>query len=147
MSPTTPPGNVHALQRHEGPPEPPRLALSALDKLALERLVTGDATVAIEHARGLADALAGPGHDEVRLRTLSRSIAVARTQQALLDALLLEQLAKRDVLGVELVDKVLRGVSCRLVKMLEAHRLESAQQRRVAVVVAHADEVNVESVG
>lgn len=147
MSPTNPPGTVHALQRQDEPREPPRLALAALDKLALERLVTGDATVAIEHARGLAEALAGPGHDEVRLRTLSRAIALARTQQSLLDALLLERLAQRDVVGVELVEKVLRGVSCRLVKLLDAHRLESAQQRRVAVVVAHADQVNVEGVG
>ena len=60
---------------------------------------------------------------------------------------MMERLAKRDVHGVELINKVLHGVAGRLVKMVEAHRLESAQQRRVAVVVGHADQVNVEGVG
>ena len=95
----------------------------------------------------MAEALSGAGHDAVRLRTLSRSIALARTQQVMLDAVLMERLTQRDVVGVELVEKVLRGLSARLVKLVEAHRLESAQARHVAVVVAHADQVNVEGVG
>ena len=124
-----------------------RLGLSSLDRLGLEVLVTGDISAVVELARGLAEALSGPDHDRVRLRTLARAIAIARTQQSLLEAMLMERLAKRDADGVELINKVLRGLVGRLVKLTEAHRLESSQQRRVAVHVGHADHVSVEGAG
>ena len=90
-----------------------------------------------------------PGHWEFYMRENTRLFAspITRTQQVLLDAVLMERLAQRDLGGGELVEKVLRGLSARLVKLVEAHRLESAQARQVAVVVAHADQVNVEGVG
>lgn len=139
--------NVSALRRIDETPPTPRIALSKFDQLGLERLVAGDATAAVEHARALAEALSSPGQDEVRLRTIARGIAVAKTTVDLLEALLMERLAKRDLQGVEITERVLRATSARLVKLLEAHRLESSQQRRVAVVVTHADEVHVEGVG
>lgn len=139
--------NVLALQRPDDPQvTPSRLGLSWLDRLSLERMVKGDATNVVEHVRSLAEALAGPEGNQVRLRTLARTIAVTRAEQGLLEAMIMERLAERDIQGVELVDKVLKGVAGRLVKLLEAHRLESSQQRRVSVVVTHADQVNVEGV-
>lgn len=141
---TIPADNVHPLRLADETPAPQRVALSWVDQLALEQLVAGDASGVIELAQGLAEALAGPSHDAVRLRTLSRAIAVARNQQALLEGMLMQRLAKRDVDGVELINKVLGGIVARLVKMTEAHRLEGDQQRRVAVTVTHADQVNVE---
>ncbi len=143
----TPADNVHTLRRSDDRDVRPRIGLSSVDRLGLERLVTGDVSAVTEVARGLADALAGPDRDQVRLRTLARAISVARTEQSLLDGMLMERLAKRDIEGVELVTKVLHGVSGRLMKLIDAHRLESAQQRRVAVVVGHADHVNIEGVG
>jgi len=137
--------NVSALRRTDE--TAPRIGLSKFDQLGLERLVSGDPSAAVEHARALAEALSSPGQNEVRLRTIARGIAVAKTTVDLLDALLLERLAKRDVEGVELTERVLRATNSRLVKLLEAHRLESSQQRRVAVMVSHADEINIEGVG
>ncbi len=126
--------------------EPPRLTLTSLDQLALRRLVSTDPTEVVEFARSLAEALSGPDGDAVRLRMLARAIAVARAQQALLEAMLMERLAKRDP-DVALIEKAVTGVASRLVKLVEAHRLESAMGRRPTVVVAHADTVNVEGGG
>lgn len=147
VPPPIPPDNVHALAQSDDAYAAPRLGLSSLDKLSLEALVAGDVAGVAELARGLAEALAGPDQDQVRLRTLARAIAIARTQQSLLEAMLIERLAKRDAGGVELVDRVLRGLVGRLVKLTDAHRLESSQQRRVAVHVGHADHVTVEGAG
>jgi hypothetical protein len=138
--------NVTALRQRDETPVAPRIGLSKFDQLGLERLVAGDASAAVEHARVLAEALASPGQDEVRLRTIARGIAVAKTTVDLLEGLLMERLAKRDVDGVVITERVLRSTSARLVRLLEAHRLESSQQRRVAVVVTHADAVHVEGV-
>ncbi len=141
---TTSVEEVHALAvPGEGAPET-QLGLHWVDQLPIRALVSSDPTAVLEHARALAAALCGPGHDAARLRLLARSIAVARTQMSLLEGMLLERLAKRDDGGVESTDKALRSVTSRLVKLIEAHRLESSQQRRVSVVVAHANEVRVE---
>ena len=138
---------VTSFHRTNEPSTAPRIGLSKFDQLGLERLVVGDASAAVEDARALAEALSRPDRDEVRLRTISRGVAVAKTTVDLLEALLMERLAKRDVEGVELTERVLRATTARLVKLLEAHRLESSQQRRVAVVVTHADEIHIDGVG
>jgi hypothetical protein len=137
-----PPEIVHALRRTDDP----KVELSSLDTLALERLMSSNPADVVAYAQSLAAALSGPDADGVRLRTLARSIAVARAQQALLEGMLMERLAKRDP-DVELIDKALRGVAARLVKFVEAHRQESATGRRPTVVVGHADTVNVEGGG
>ncbi len=147
MSTTSPIEEVHTLTVPGEPVPAAQLGLHWVDQLPIRSLVSTDPTAVVEHARALAAALCGPGHDAARLRLLARSIAVARTQMSLLEALLLDRLSKRDDSGVESTDKALRSVTSRLVKLIEAHRLESSQHRRVSIAVAHADEIHVEGGG
>lgn len=120
----------------------PRLGLSWLDQLAVGAFTTGDTRELIEHARGLAESLAGPDRDGSRLRLLSRAVAEARVHEQVLIALLADRLAKRDP-GVDLVERVLRGVTKRLALLSEQHRVECSGGRRTVVMVGHADNVDV----
>ena len=136
-----------AQEQHLATPLPQRIGLAPLDQFALRMLVSDNPATAVEHARGLAEALVGPDRDGARLRVLARGIATCETQRALLEAMLMERLARRDGEGVELVERVLRNLSARVFKLIEAHRQESlVQQRPVLVAVGHADAVNIGAV-
>jgi hypothetical protein len=120
--------------------------LAPLDTLALERLVVGDAALAVEHARGLAEALSGLERDGVRLRMLAKALASERALQALLERILAERIARNDISGVRLVNEALRGCVGRIEKLAAAHRAESLSSHRPVLVVGHADSVQVGSV-
>jgi len=125
-------------QRRDG------LSLAPLDTLALDRLVSGNADQAIEHARSLAEALTGIDRDGVRLRVLAKALAAERTLQALLEALLAERVRRADVQGVRTLNEALRGSVARLERLALAHRLEShAGSRPSVVLINHADNVRV----
>ena len=129
-------------------PARPRVGLGPIDQLALKALVSDNPETAIEHARGLADALAGPDSAGARLRTLARAIAATETQRALLETVLMQRLAKRDGEGVEMIDRVLRSLTVRTARLIEAHRAESqGQHRAVTVAVGHADSVTITGAG
>jgi hypothetical protein len=111
------------------------LGLSWLDRLPLAALVSDDPSNLLEEVRASAEALAGEDPDAARLRMLSRLLAGARAQVQLLEALLAERVAKRDLGGVEIINKALAGASKRLALWLAEHRASSASGRRAAVVV------------
>lgn len=123
----------------------PRLGLSLLDQAALTAFMSGDPGEIgelVEDARLLAEALAGDDGDQARIRLLARATSAARTQGRVLEVMLGDRLAKRDAQGVELVSKVLDGVTRRLTSLLRQLSVESALKKRPAVYVAHANEVN-----
>ncbi len=123
---------------------PKPVALAPLDTLALDRLVSGDADQAIQHARSLAEALTGIDRDGVRLRVLAKALAAERTLQALLEALLAERVRRADVQGVRTLNEALRGCVARLERLAIAHRLDSHSGSRPSVVlINHAENVRV----
>ena len=122
----------------------PELAFAPVDRLALARLVSGDASAAVEHARSLAAALAGPDRDEVRLRVLAKTLASERTLYALLETVLTERVARGDARGVRTANEALRGSVVRLERLAIAHRLEAtAGQRPNVVLINNAQNVQV----
>jgi hypothetical protein len=128
-------------------PEPPRqLGFSSFDNAAVTAFAKGDATAVaqlIESTRLLAEALAGPEGDTVRVRMLARIVATARTQQRLLEALLGERLAQRDFEAVDAIEKVLNGVASRLSVMTRHLRAESETRRRPVVLINNAERVSI----
>jgi hypothetical protein len=125
------------------PPQQPRLGLPALDQLALTSFTIGEPTQLLEHARGLAESLAGPDGDGSRRRTIARALAVARSQMDLLDAAVGEALGRRDFEAVKTLTKLADSMTRRLKVLLEEHRIELGRDRPVQMFVAHADTVTV----
>ncbi len=132
---------------HGGLDGPRSLSLAPLDALALEKLVAGDATRAVEHARSLAEALVGGDRDGVRLRVLAKALATERTLQALLEAILAERVSGADLQGVRTLNEALRGCVTRLDRLALAHRLEShGGSRPNVILINHAETVRVGAV-
>jgi hypothetical protein len=126
------------------PASPSRLGLTPLDQAAVITFAGGSGTSdLVEDARQLAEALAGPDGDAARVRLLARATAAARTQERVLEILLGEQVAKRDVEGVELINRTLDGVSRRLVALVKQLAVESSLRKRPTVFINHADEVTL----
>lgn len=124
----------------------PKVQFGPLEVRALEQIVSGDASAAIEHARGLAEALAGSDRDGVRLRLLSKALAQERALQALLESVLAEQVARGSLRGIHAVNEALRGCVARLERLAVAHRQESLSgQRTPVVMIGHADSVDIRS--
>jgi hypothetical protein len=119
------------------------IRLNALESLALEKIVSGPAEEAIEHARGLAEALTGTDQAGVRLRMLSKALAQERTLQCLLQRVLADRIARGDREGIRTANEALRGVTDRLARLASAHRLESAASHRPVVFVAPGNAVQV----
>jgi hypothetical protein len=141
-----PAGNRDLALEQQAEAPAPQLALSSLDQAAVAAFMGGDSgevAELVEDARKMAAALAGDDGDGARVRLLSRATAEARTQQRVLEVVLGDRLAKRDVQGVELVNKTLDGVTKRLTALLKQLAMESALAKRPSVYVAHADEVNL----
>ncbi|MGZ3457837.1 MAG: hypothetical protein ACXU86_04950 [Archangium sp.] len=129
------------------PSPPPRLGLPALDQLALTSFTTGDAAQLVEHARGLAEALASNGGDTTRRRTISRALSVTRSAMDLVDAAMGEALGRRDFEAVKALTKLADVQTRRLKMLLEEHRIELGRDRPVQMFVAHADSVTVRGGG
>jgi hypothetical protein len=125
-------------------PSAKRLALTGFDVLAATAFAGGDTSDLVEHVRGLAEALCGPERDEVRLRTISRALATERAHQQLLETMLGNAVAKRDHEAVDLIERVLKSVTARVVALMQEHRIECGLGRRNVLVVGHADSVTVQ---
>jgi hypothetical protein len=121
----------------------PRLGLPTLDQLALTSFVTGDAAQLVEHARSMAEALAGTDGDAVRQRTVARALAITRCQLDLIDAALGQALGQRDLEAVKVLTKLADSMTRRLRILLDEHRIELGRDRPVQMFVAHADTVKV----
>jgi hypothetical protein len=134
-----------ALARAESPQS--RLGLPALDLLALTSFTTGNAAQLVEHARGLAEALAGAEGDATRKRTIARVLAITRSQMDLIDAAMGEALGRRDLEVVKALTKLADSMTRRLKTLLEEHRIELGRDKPVQMFVAHADTVTVRGGG
>jgi hypothetical protein len=121
----------------------PRLGLTTLDQRAVTAFASGSTSELVEEARALAEALAGDGGDFARVRLLARALAAARTQERVLESLLGGCLAKRDEQGVDLIQKVLYGVTRRVTMLCRELERESTARRRPVVIIGHAESVQV----
>lgn len=119
------------------------LEVSPLETLSLEGLVRGDASAVVTFARGLSEALAGPDGDGARRRMLAKALAAERALQVVLEAVLVEQLAKGNTKALGSVNALLDATVRRLERLAAAHRADVQADRRAMIVVGHADEVNV----
>lgn len=121
----------------------PHVTLSPLDALAV--FAGGDAAGLLEQTRSLAQALSGMDRENVRTRLLSKLASAERTNLAIAQRVLSDALRKRDALGVDVAEKVVRGIHARLLGLLRELRLSSERELRPSVLVAvgHADSVQV----
>jgi hypothetical protein len=126
------------------PPPQPRLGLPPLDQVALTCFTAGDVAELVEHARGLAESLAGQDGDSTRRRTIARALAVSRSQMDLIDAAMGEALGRRDFEAVKALTKLADVQTRRFRMLLEEHRIELGRDKPV-MFVAHADTVTVRS--
>jgi len=134
-------GTVHDLRVR--PAEPPRLALSRAEQVAVTRLVADDDATITQHVSERATALASDG--ATRRRSLAKATAVAEAQLAQMTALLADALARRDENAVVLLDRALRGTTKRFCLLVEALRADVNGGRRSVVVVGQADTVHVDA--
>jgi hypothetical protein len=120
-----------------------RIGLVSLERLGSELLFDGTAGGEIrEWLVDMATVLAGNDANGARIRLLARSLASARAQVAVLEAMVAERVAERDPAGLALVDRALTNASRRLVTLIAEHRRTHAPERPVVVAVEHAH-VNV----
>jgi hypothetical protein len=120
------------------------VGLPVLDQVAITSFVIGDAgQFVVEHARGLAEALAGLDGNGARRRTISRAMAVTRSQMDLLDAAIGQALGQRDLEAVKALTKLADSMTRRLRMLLDEHRIELGRDRPVQMFVAYADTVKV----
>ncbi len=125
--------------------EEPRLGLPVLDQVAIASFASsGSSTVVVEHARGLAEALAGPDGDGSRRRTIARALAVTRGQMDLVDAAVGAAMGRRDFKAMEALSKVAERLSRRLCDLLDEHRRELGRDGPKAVMLIGAAQVNVQ---
>jgi hypothetical protein len=125
--------------------EEPRLGLHVLDQVAITSFASsGSSTIVVEHARGLAEALAGPDGDGSRRRTIARALAVTRGQMDLVDAAVGAAMGRRDFKAMEALSKVAERLSRRMCALLDEHRRELGRDGPKAVMLIGAAQVNVQ---
>jgi hypothetical protein len=143
LAPCASDAQPEALARAELPQQP-RLGLPQLDQLALTSFVTGDAAELVEHARGLAESLAGADGDGTRRRTIARNLALVRTEMDLVDAAVGAAMGRGDFKAMEVLSKVAERLSRRMCALLDEHRRELGRDGPKAVMLIGAAQVNVQ---
>jgi hypothetical protein len=125
------------LARAESVAECCSVELGTLGRRGVAALVKGDVRDLLAEYEGFAAALADPGMgDRTRRNDVSRALALARAQQAILDVLLGEALARRDFDAAEMTGKQADRIAKRIDSLLTQHRAEFAPKRPVVVVKA-----------
>jgi hypothetical protein len=124
--------------------DPLPLGFSKYDKasaLAFTSAVFPPATAeeVVEHARQLAEALAGPDGDSCRVRTLARRVAVSRAQAEQLDSLLAAAVKRQDFVAARALNGLLTGATKRMTVLLE----QLAREAKPRSVVIAANTANV----
>jgi hypothetical protein len=109
-----------------------RLGLSVVDKLAVTAFATGDHEALLEQVRARADVLVGPDADACRRRIIAKRLATTEGHVELLEALVGQALAQRDFDAVEILDRLLRSYSSRLVFLRREHADEMQRGRSSA---------------
>jgi len=117
------------------PESPPRLALTALDKLAATSFATGDVDQLLEQVRARAETLCGPDGPGLRLRLISKRLATCEVHVELLEMMSGKALSGRDWDGLHHVGELLRSFTGRLVLLRREHAEELRQRQRPTVVV------------
>lgn len=123
---------------------PTRLGFSKADAAATltftkTQVPPTSAAEVVEHARSLAEALAGPDGISSRQRTLARRIAIVKTQAEHLDVLLGRAAAQRDFVAARELNHLLNGATKRLCSLIE----QLARQAMPRAVVVSANTANV----
>lgn len=129
---------------HRSSGEPHTLGLSDFDVSAITGFVSGDPAEIrrlVEDARLLAEGLAGPAGDGVRVRLLARTAAACRTQLRLLEVLLAQRVGARDFEAVAVLNRTLDSVAKRMVMVVKQLGVESSLRHRPSVVIKHAENV------
>lgn len=149
LTPTVSTGIVHTGGQEAGlsaAPPPPlrRPTLTPADSLGL--FGGTDSPFIRDQAESLATALAGLDRNGVRLRLVGKLASVERQNLAFAQRMLSEALRRRDRAGVDLAEKVVRGIHARLLSLLREHRQSCEREQRPAVYVAvgQADRVTVQ---
>ena len=125
-----------------------RLGLSWLDRMAAASLVEGTTSELrefIELVRSCAESLAGEDGPGARRRLLSREIAIAKVSLDATTAAIGDRMRSNDAAGAMLADKLATSAAKRLAILLEAHRTDTATERRTAIVaIGHAEHVTID---
>jgi hypothetical protein len=120
-----------------------RLGLTATERIAVERLVTGAPGMTADFVAQRAAALATDGDGSVRRRSLAKLLALQEVLSSQLTALLAAAVARRDDTAVKLLDRALTGAVNRFTKLTEELRAEQTGGRRALVQVGIAQNVNI----
>lgn len=120
-----------------------RLGLTAVERRAVEELVTGANGKTAAFVAQRAAALAGDESSAVRRRSLAKALALQESLSAQLTALLAAAVARRDEAAVKLLDRALTGAVNRFTKLTEELRAEMTGGRRALVQVGVAQQVTI----
>jgi hypothetical protein len=106
-------------------PHPAALpSLTDIEALSVTQLVSGGDGDIAAHVRARAGALAGGDGVNVRIRCIAKALALVETQLAQVQALLAQAIARRDVEGATLLDRMSVGATKRMCALLQEHRAE-----------------------
>lgn len=120
-----------------------QLGLTAVERRAVEELVTGASGETAAFVAQRAAALAGDESAAVRRRSLAKMLAVQEALSSQLTALLAAAVARRDEPAVKLLDRALTGAVSRFTKLTEELRAEQTGGRRALVQVGVAQHVTI----
>jgi len=117
----------------------PRIGFTALERLAVTRLLGNEGLAEIAEERCtayFADAAA-------RLRSLSRAVAIAESQMAQFALALADAVRRGDPTAARLTERASTAATRRFVLLVDQLRIESQGGRRPVVVVGVAGQVVV----
>lgn len=120
-----------------------RLGLTAVERRAVEELVTGASGEMAAFVAVRAAALASDESAAVRRRSLAKMLAVQEALSSQLTALLAAAVARRDDAAVKLLDRALTGAVNRFTRLTEELRAEMTGGRRALVQVGVAQHVTI----
>lgn len=120
-----------------------RLGLTAVERRAVEELVTGASGETAAFVASRAAALAGDESAAVRRRSLAKMLAVQEALSSQLTALLAAAVGRKDEPAVKLLDRALNGAVSRFTKLTEELRAEMTGGRRALVQVGVAQHVTI----
>jgi hypothetical protein len=115
-----------------------RSPLARLEELAVANVVAGDASGLKAALAELSRELEGPLADTARLRVLSRALASARIQLAVLEALYASLIAKQSQ-AVPLIGRALQDTTARVVRLAEAHGSAADRRSRPVLIVRQVE--------
>lgn len=120
-----------------------RLGLTAVERQAVEELVSGSCGITADFVAQRAAALATDEDGSVRRRSLAKALAIQETLSSQLTTLLAASVARRDEVAVKLLDKAVTGAVSRFRLLTEELRAEAVGGRRAVIQVGIAQNLTV----